>query len=278
MPAPVVEAVLQESQVADVREAMLLGSWLEGGWGPTYGVGDQGTSFGPYQIHLPAHPGVTREQAEDPKWASDYMYGNYVRGVTSVQPVTLWVTDPEAAAEQAAYRAEAPREIYHVSRGWSTVDRGWAATVLALRQAGQPLGEGGAGHPHGGGGATATAPGVTDSPGPGGTATGDGSSDHCSSACDAPCAICDKAKIPFIGKIPAACVPCWTCRKISGCSTSGTPNPVTGGIGSIENATDALKFLFSVRFLEILGGGALIIVGLVLMGRAATGGSLPGPA
>lgn len=272
MPAPTVSAILAESQNADVREAMLLGSWLEGGWGPTYGVGDSGTSFGPYQIHLPAHPGVTRQQAEDPVWASDYMYGNYVRGVTSVQPVTLWITDPEAAAEQAAYRAEAPREIYHVSRGWSTVDRGWAATVAALRSAGQPLGEGGAGSLHGGGGPQATAPGVTNAPGPGGTSTppADDGGQGCPTECVVPCAPCHKAPGILKGVI---CPPCYACEKVFGkCGSSSTPNPLDP-FGVIDTVPKALSFLFSLRFLEILGGGILVIVGLILLGKQVAGGT-----
>jgi soluble lytic murein transglycosylase-like protein len=35
-------------------------------------VGDKGTSFGVYQIHLPAHPTVTKEQALDPHWAIEW--------------------------------------------------------------------------------------------------------------------------------------------------------------------------------------------------------------
>lgn len=38
-------------------------------------VGDRGTSFGVYQIHLPAHPDISKEQALDPRfnirWAAE---------------------------------------------------------------------------------------------------------------------------------------------------------------------------------------------------------------
>lgn len=40
-------------------------------------VGDSGRSYGIWQIHLPAHPTITREQAMDPlwstRWAMDHM-------------------------------------------------------------------------------------------------------------------------------------------------------------------------------------------------------------
>lgn len=36
-------------------------------------VGDNGTSFGLAQIHLPAHPHITKEQAFDPYFALNFM-------------------------------------------------------------------------------------------------------------------------------------------------------------------------------------------------------------
>jgi hypothetical protein len=62
----------------------------------------------------------------------------------------------------------------------------------------------------------------------------------------------------------------------------GNPlSPITDAIGSI---TDAFKFLFSYRFLEILGGGLLILLGLYILAQQfqkvalAQGIPLPGPA
>ncbi len=40
----------------------------ESSWNPS-AVGDQGTSFGLAQIHLPAHPDVSKEQADNPTYA-----------------------------------------------------------------------------------------------------------------------------------------------------------------------------------------------------------------
>jgi len=36
-------------------------------------IGDHGTSFGISQIHLPAHLDITKEQAQDPVFASEFM-------------------------------------------------------------------------------------------------------------------------------------------------------------------------------------------------------------
>jgi hypothetical protein len=41
-----------------------------------YKVGDREQSYGLAQIHLPAHPAVTKEQALDPEFAIDFMAKN----------------------------------------------------------------------------------------------------------------------------------------------------------------------------------------------------------
>lgn len=38
-----------------------------------YRNGDREESYGLSQIHLPAHPGITKEQAQDPRWSLDWM-------------------------------------------------------------------------------------------------------------------------------------------------------------------------------------------------------------
>jgi hypothetical protein len=56
---------------------------------------------------------------------------------------------------------------------------------------------------------------------------------------------------------------------------SGAVSSVGGGISSVE---DAIKFVFSYRFLEILGGGALVLVGVIGLMREVglKAPSLPG--
>lgn len=43
-------------------------------------VGDNGTSFGLSQIHLPAHPHVTVEQAKDIRFATEFMAKAFANG------------------------------------------------------------------------------------------------------------------------------------------------------------------------------------------------------
>lgn len=43
-------------------------------------IGDGGTSYGLVQIHLPAHPHVTKEQATDPEFAIDFILDAWEKG------------------------------------------------------------------------------------------------------------------------------------------------------------------------------------------------------
>lgn len=45
----------------------------------TEAVGDNGTSYGIFQIHLPAHPTITKEQATDPEFSTYWTIDNLVR-------------------------------------------------------------------------------------------------------------------------------------------------------------------------------------------------------
>lgn len=131
---PVVTAIRTEVQSPQVQAAMLMGSSFEGGWGPAYGVGDDGTSFGPYQMHeggaLTA-TGLTPAQAEDPTTATRAMEPYYENGVNQV-PVSLWQSNPAMAAEEAAVAAESPAQSYLSSYGQSAVDQHWSTVEAAL--------------------------------------------------------------------------------------------------------------------------------------------------
>ena len=71
----------------------------ESGWNPSiqsrhtysatnvprgYKVGDREQSFGLVQIHAPAHPHVSREQATDPEFAIDFLARNIAVGRASM--------------------------------------------------------------------------------------------------------------------------------------------------------------------------------------------------
>jgi hypothetical protein len=129
--ASVPEAILGQSNVPpNVMLAELVGSYLESSWNPS-AVGDQGTSVGPYQIHLPAHPGVTSAEASDPVWSTAFMTPAYEAAAAQI-PSTLWQSDPEQAAEQTAVLAERPAQTYYAARGQGSVDAAYTAALGAL--------------------------------------------------------------------------------------------------------------------------------------------------
>jgi hypothetical protein len=126
--APVPSAVLSATQNLRTRQAMLLGSDLEGGWGPDFAVGDNGTSFGPYQMHeggLLTSLGLSPAQAENANTATQAMLPYYENAVNQISD-QQWQNDPQHAAEQSAFIAESPAEDYYasgrpVSQDWSQV-------------------------------------------------------------------------------------------------------------------------------------------------------------
>lgn len=133
----VLQAINDATRDSRVRAAMMLGALLEGGTlgaGP-FEAGDSGTSFGPFQMHRGGaltSAGFTRAQAENPELAVMAMLGAYEAAVQQV-PGSLWSSNPEAAAERAAYLAERPAQIYHQARGQGTVDRAWAQVQRVLK-------------------------------------------------------------------------------------------------------------------------------------------------
>lgn len=150
------------SQVSDphVRLAMLTGAALEGGtYGPgsSIGVGDNGHSFGYFQINLPYHPGVTGAKARDPQFAVNYMKGAYTAAAAQI-PASLWQSNPEQAAEETAVKAERPAKSYYAARGQSAVDRAYNMAQGALGGPGVPGGSGGVAAPLGGNSPTAPKP------------------------------------------------------------------------------------------------------------------------
>lgn len=139
----VVQDILSATSDGRVRLAMLMGSHMEGGWGPTFSPGDFGTSFGPFQIHLPAHPGVTSAEADNPSWATRYMLSSYENAVSQI-PGSLWSSNPEQAGEEAAYLAERPAETYYQSQGPGAVNAAFSAAKQALGNPGAFSGGGSA--------------------------------------------------------------------------------------------------------------------------------------
>lgn len=127
----VVDAIKSVASNNRVLLAMLMGSKLEGGW-TTSAAGDGGTSFGPFQIHLPAHPGVSKEQAMDPVFAAKYMLKSYEAGVNRVD-AAMWNANPAMAAATAAFYAERPKVMYPTARitaAWNDVQSAAAGGAI----------------------------------------------------------------------------------------------------------------------------------------------------
>ena len=127
-------AIFHATTNARTREAMLLGSGLEGGWASPYPVGDQGTSFGPYQLH-DGRGGLNQAQAENPTMATHVMLPSYEDAVNQISDKE-WDDDPENAAEQAAQIAEAPAQSYYAAQGRPKVNEVWANTRKQMAHGG----------------------------------------------------------------------------------------------------------------------------------------------
>lgn len=131
---PVPAAILGQTTNLRTREAMMVGSHLEGGWYPPFPVGDQGTSFGPYQMHIGGaltSSGLTPTQAENPVKATKAMFGSYTSAVNQISE-QLWTSNPEKAAEESAFLAESPAVDYYSSQGAASVDSAWTDTQDVL--------------------------------------------------------------------------------------------------------------------------------------------------
>lgn len=131
---PVPTAIMQTTTNLRTRESMMVGSHMEGGWYPPFPVGDQGTSFGPYQMHVGGAltaSGLSPAQAENPTKATKAMLGAYKAAVNQITE-QLWTSNPEKAAEEAAFLAEKPAVDYYSSQGASAVDSAWSDTQDVL--------------------------------------------------------------------------------------------------------------------------------------------------
>jgi hypothetical protein len=100
----VVSAILNSTDNLQVREAMMLGSWLESHW-QDYFTGGSGSEYGPYAIELRKHRGVSQVQADDPTWATRFMLPYYSRAAAN-QSRALWSAHPNIAALHAFLEAQ----------------------------------------------------------------------------------------------------------------------------------------------------------------------------
>lgn len=77
-----VKADLSPTEVVSVIDCETSGTWNPEIQSDAYNKKDGGRelSFGLAQIHLPAHPEITKEQATDPLWAIDYLVRQVAQG------------------------------------------------------------------------------------------------------------------------------------------------------------------------------------------------------
>lgn len=143
---PLLAAIQQTSQDLRVQLAMIFGSMEEGGftgpWGTTPAgpsVGDYGHSYGPFQLNLPYHPGVTPQQAADPYFAAGFMRNAYTNAVNAI-PDSLWKSNPALATEEAAVAAERPAQPYLDSRGAAQVAQTYDKAIQVLQGTGATAG------------------------------------------------------------------------------------------------------------------------------------------
>jgi hypothetical protein len=72
--------VVHEAQNAHVSPSLALNIIsCESGWN-SLAKGDLGTSWGLVQVHLPAHPNITKTEALDPYWSADYLIKELAAG------------------------------------------------------------------------------------------------------------------------------------------------------------------------------------------------------
>jgi len=138
-----VAAVKSVTSNKNVQIAMLMGSALESSQRLN---AEGGGGYGPWQIQLSAHPGITQAQAENAMTAARLMAGGaitegYIQA--TAQQGSLWQTNPMLAAVTAAYDAERPAAPYTQTQTANVAP----AYNLALSEVGDPTGGGGAAGP-----------------------------------------------------------------------------------------------------------------------------------
>lgn len=116
MATPLEQAIDAATQDKRERLIMRVAALLEGGSlsGP-WPAGDNGKSFGPFQIYTTAHPDVTPAQASDPAFAVGYMLPQFRAAIAKIES-SRWVTAPFEAIAEAIYYAERPAAPYPIER------------------------------------------------------------------------------------------------------------------------------------------------------------------
>ena len=84
-PVPTIKQIIElaaEKHGADYSKMLAVAN-CESGLKP-YAIGDGGDSIGLFQIHLPSHPSVSREEALDPHFAADWSAKKFAAGFGNI--------------------------------------------------------------------------------------------------------------------------------------------------------------------------------------------------
>lgn len=257
------EIVRDSKKVGVDPVAALSVAETEGGFGPPPGnIGDSGTSFGPFQLH---RGGALPSSVSDPaNWA------NTQEGVGYAIQQIAGVAGGESgwpAVRDIVYKFERPADP------GAEAAKAWGLYPLFQQE---PLVQDPSQFP------ASQVPPVTGTttgssvpsgtPAPGGvspsgsdTSTSGGGGGVIGDVCAVVCAPC-KA-LP--GPLKDVCE-----RTNPACSVCRTDQKASGVVGGISGVTDAVKFLFSIRGVELIAGLGLIFIGVRSLAGAT---SLPIP-
>lgn len=128
--SPDLLAVVRQAGADDrTALAMLVGGYLESGADP---AAQGGGAYGVWQLQ--GNP-----RGADTGYAAEVMLPEYRRAVAAVDPA-LWASNPERAAESAAYHAERPAADYYTTQGAARVFEAyrWASSAFTLTK-GPPM-------------------------------------------------------------------------------------------------------------------------------------------
>lgn len=138
---PVVTAILNSTGNTHVREAMILGSYLASKWNPGHSNSDK-TAWGPYDIELKAHKGVTRTEATDPLWSTRFMLPYYTKAAQRIAASQWNASNILPAVWQAAKAAEGAEGTALGTPSNSQLNQAWVQVkdVLGLTRPPSPTG------------------------------------------------------------------------------------------------------------------------------------------
>lgn len=134
---PIFKAVIADSDNNNrLVAAGILGLGLENDWS---NKDSKDGAFGWWQLQNPGvsggpNPNVSVDQAHDPAYSTNYMMPQYKQSLAVVSS-SLWISNPELAAEKTVMGAERPATDYYQTR---PVHARWLRTIQYMNALGVP--------------------------------------------------------------------------------------------------------------------------------------------